>query len=196
MIVIAWMLLILLLLVLSFLLFAPLQLEINSEGDFVRMGWGGLVQGRLVFMPDELLLNLRILFFRKKIYLLRIKKKKTAEPTEKEVEKKKKKRKKKLTWALAKKRFNLFNRVLHSFKIRICKINLDTDDYVTNAYLFPVFYFLDKGKHSFSINYEGKIDVQILIENRGIWVLHALIRQRKSYFSQNKYKLWKFNLNH
>lgn len=182
MIVVAWILLILLLLVLSFLLFAPLQLEINSEGDFVRIGWGGLVQGRLVFMSDELLLNLRILFFRKTIYLLGIKKKKTAEPTEKKVEKKKRKQKKKLSWAIVKKRFNLFNRILHSFKIKICKINLDTDNYVTNAYLFPVFYSLDRGKHSFSINYEGKIDVRILIENRGIWVLHELIRRRKSYF--------------
>jgi len=178
MVIVLWILLILLLLVLSFLLFAPLQLEISSEGDFVRMGWGGLVQGRLVFMPDELLLNLRILFFRKKIYLLRIKKKKTTEP----IEKKKKKTKKKLSWAIAKKRFNLFNRILHSFKIRICKINLDTDDYVVNAYLFPVFYSLDRGKHNFSINYEGKIDVRILIENKGIWVLRALIWQRKSFF--------------
>ena len=53
---------------------------------------------------------------------------------------------------------------------------MDTDDYVINAYLFPIFYFLNKENRQCTINYEGKVIFEFLVENRGINILYALLK--------------------
>ena len=45
-------------------------------------------------------------------------------------------------------------------------MNWDTDDYILNAYLYPFTPFLYSPQKSFTINFEGKRDIELIIENR------------------------------
>jgi hypothetical protein len=54
-------------------------------------------------------------------------------------------------------------------------LNVDTDDFVLNSYLFPLFYFLNRGPHEFKINYEGRASLQLRVENRLYRMLAALL---------------------
>ena len=55
-------------------------------------------------------------------------------------------------------------RILKSFRVRRFRVEIDTDDYVLNAYLFPVFHLLSRGR--LQINFNGRNDIQIEITNR------------------------------
>jgi hypothetical protein len=67
-------------------------------------------------------------------------------------------------------------RMLASFQIRRFRLLLDTDDFILNAYLYPVFVFLSGKNRYLAINFTGRNAVDILATNR-IWrMLWALIR--------------------
>ncbi len=159
------------LLLLSFLLFAPLQLEINSLGKYCQINWGKLVKAKLLFLTDDILLQLQLTFYKKELYPLKYlfqKKEQKEEPKPKA-----KKQKKPTDFQ---RNFRFAKKILRSFKVRKCRLNFDTDDYILNAYLYPIFYFLNKGNRQFSINYEGNFDCHLLVENRGIWVIYSLLK--------------------
>jgi hypothetical protein len=68
-------------------------------------------------------------------------------------------------------------RVLASFEVRRFRLILDTDDFILNAYLYPVFVFLSGKNRVLAINFQGRNAVDILVTNRMWRVLWALIRK-------------------
>ena len=56
--------------------------------------------------------------------------------------------------------------VLRSFNIKYCRIFWDMGDYVLNAQLFPLFWFLRRRDIFVDINFQGRREVSLLIENR------------------------------
>jgi len=159
------------LLLLTFLLFAPLRLEINSLSKYCRISWGKLIQAKLLFLADDILLQFQVVFYKKNIYPLKF-----IFQKKEQKEKPKPKEKKKRKPTNYRKNIDLVKKIMRSFKVKKCRVVLDTDDYVLNAYLFPVFYFLNNKNRQFSINYQGKVECHLLIENRGIWVLISLLK--------------------
>ncbi|QIP15118.1 hypothetical protein G8759_22080 [Spirosoma aureum] len=65
--------------------------------------------------------------------------------------------------------------ILQTFRIRTSDIKLDTDDYLMNAYLFPVFSLLCRPGHRWQINFQGDTSVKLVIENRLYRIVFALL---------------------
>ena len=67
--------------------------------------------------------------------------------------------------------------LLHSFKIERMKVNVDTDDYIINAYLFPVVQYLgNRYQRPLHINFLGINEIEISMRNRIFNLLYVLIR--------------------
>jgi len=69
----------------------------------------------------------------------------------------------------------IFN-VLKSFKVKELMLDIDTEDYIWNAYLHPAFYFLSGKNRMLRVNYVGRISARIIVHNRLISILYAFIK--------------------
>ena len=163
--------LLLFLFLLGWLLFSPISLVVDTVGGACFLRWKGIASARLLWISDDILLKLRVLFWKKDIYPLHPSSSK-QEPEEKKPKTQKKKKKSRLQF---RKWMRKGMRVLRSFEVKAFRLNLDTDDYVYNSYLFPLFYFLSKGKRQLSINYRGEAELLLIVENRLYRMLIALL---------------------
>ena len=170
-------LLIICIIILSFLtwvLISPIRLYINTDTNKYFIELKGIFRVSLV--PDKkeiFFLRFRFFFINFNFYPFRKKKKK--EKLVKHKKQRKKKRKKtrikkirlivKYTW-----------NVLKSFKLRRLNVNLDTDDVILNAFLIPVFIFINRKNIWLNINYNGELSLILLVENRVINILLVMIR--------------------
>lgn len=67
-------------------------------------------------------------------------------------------------------------RLLASFRVRRFRVNLDTDDFILNAYLYPIFTLLNGRNRRLAINFQGQTMVDVFMTNRVWKVLWALMR--------------------
>ncbi|MBI9041925.1 hypothetical protein [Lutibacter sp.] len=65
--------------------------------------------------------------------------------------------------------------VFRTFKVKKLFLNIDTSDWTLNAKLFPIFYFLNLSKGNFWINYQGKNQLVLHLQNRPIDILKSYI---------------------
>ncbi len=149
----------LLILLLIYLLFARLSINIDTAANQYYIALNGVFRLYLEYDEIEVLkLRLRILHSDFNFYPLR--------------KSKKKKRKKKRRSALSlKQTYHL----IKSFKVRNVSVDLDTGNCITNAKLFPVFMCLNYSVGHFNINFEGKNRLVLLIENRPIRIIKSFI---------------------
>jgi hypothetical protein len=172
-----WLILIFILcIILSFLFFAPIQLKINSNTGQYLLNWGWILQGR--FIPDieeitKSKIHLNIFFFPFDFFPLKKNKKRKGKEEAKETTGDNKKSKKRIPFKHPVRRMWY---LLRSFQVKVFDVNIDTDDYVANAYLFPAFQLLSGGKRHLQVNFEGKVEMQIWIQNNGMRVLRAFLR--------------------
>ncbi len=66
-------------------------------------------------------------------------------------------------------------RVLRSFKIKRLYLDVDTGDPITNAKLFPLFAYINYKIGNFNINFEGKNQMTLYIQNRPIRIIKSFI---------------------
>jgi hypothetical protein len=66
-------------------------------------------------------------------------------------------------------------RIVRSFKIKKMIINVDTGDCILNAKLIPIFVFLNHYMGTFSVNYEGKNQIMLQVQNRPIYLIKRII---------------------
>lgn len=160
-----------LLIMVGWLLIAPFRLTIDSHSNIYCLDWKRLAQVNIVPTSDDLLLQFKILFWEKTLSVFQIRgSKRKKHKVEKQKAKKRKWFKVKASTMLRKGR-----RVLKTFNVKACKVNLDTDDYILNSYLYPVFYLLNRPGRSLNINYEGNSSILLIIENRPYKILKAII---------------------
>ena len=127
------------------LLFAPIQLYVNTDTSEYYIRVVGLAKASLEPDNRELLrVRLKTLFFEHSFYPLRKKMMKKGKPA-----KQKTKRKRKI-------RFKNFVRLLRSFEVRRFLLDIDTGDYVFNAKMYPIFMLLNRYVASFHINFQGR----------------------------------------
>lgn len=135
------------------LLLAPITININTwENDYSVRIWG-LGGASFLLMGDDPIVRMHVFFWQKDFYLLEAKK-----PLKKPV-KKARKGSKKFKWSV-------ILQLLKTFKVRQFRLELDTDDYVTNAYLYPIFYLASRPQRQLSVNFEGRTNLALQIENR------------------------------
>jgi hypothetical protein len=131
-----------LLLILGYLFFAPFYLEVNTATGLYRIRFHKLASARLFFTNESIMSEIKIGWFTKQIDLLEPR---TIEPVER------KNSHRKISWKKMK-------AVLASFKINKCTISVDTGDVELNGILYPVLYGLSV--------YTGKnIRINFLDEN-------------------------------
>jgi hypothetical protein len=162
------------LLLIGWLLLAPLEVCINSNNHDYHIKWKGIGEARVVVLPMDLLLTLQVAFWKKDWSVMEFKFQKDKKETKKSKIKKPKKSKK------SRKMFRFFKRIMSSFTVEKLRVNIDTSNYILNGYLFPIFFHISyffKGKPSLTINYKGKTEINVLIRNRLINMLLALVKR-------------------
>lgn len=167
-----WIILILLFSFVMLFLLAPLRLCIDSSKNIYHISFSGVASFAFIPGEEDWFFELKIGFWKKKFLVSSFAERIKKSEAKKEQPKSKTKQK----------RFDFFKslkivrRILRSFKVKICKIDIDTDDYYWNALLIPAFQLLNRGKqHRIAINFEGKNQVVLLIENRPIDIVYSIL---------------------
>ena len=68
-------------------------------------------------------------------------------------------------------------RVLRSFQLREFALSLDTDDYVTNAMLYPLGWIRRSERVRIDINWEGENRLLLVLESRVIRILYNILKK-------------------
>jgi hypothetical protein len=157
-----------LLLFLAWLLVCPIRLQIDTRRQLYLLQWRGVGRIQLLPVTGNLVIQLRVFFWKKNFYPLEYQPKK-KQP--KEARKMKKKGRKTNFQKYKRKGIRLFR----SFRIKAFRLDLDTDDYVYNGYLYPVFHLLSNEKRQLTINYRGLSEMFLIVENRLYRVLIAFL---------------------
>ena len=173
-------LVLLVVLLILLLLFVPIRVVARSNDHHYAWHWGKILSGKVIpnrENPQKSKLQLKFLFWSTDLYPF---KKKSRKGKEKKEKKKKKQRKKK---GESKRSFLNLDRlkskflpVLNTFKVDAFRVNIDTDDYVLNGILYPVFMALSNDKRTLEINFNGVVDLEVNIQNKGWRVLYAFFR--------------------
>ena len=160
--------------ILSYLLFAPAYIEINSTSGIYRLRFHHLASGAVVLKDYRFKLNLRIAWWEKQIDLFARGEKKN-EP-------------KKTTPKKARRRisFTTIRAIIKTFRVNIFRTDIDTGNVELNGLLYPVFYGISKysGKH-IMVNFLGNNEIIIEIENNLARMIRAyissLLKQKRSW---------------
>lgn len=175
-----WILLILgiLMTMVFWLLLAPLELRIDTDKGLYRLGWMSIGSIRIMPEKDDLLLDTRILFWRRQVHLVEmIAKKRGVDQVSKKIEQKSRKKNQNLA-----KSFSYYWRkirgVLSAVQIKEAYCMIDTDDFVLNAYLQPLLWAISRSHPNVGIyvNFVGKQVVRLHILSRPGAILVGLLR--------------------
>lgn len=157
----------LLLAILVWLLFSPIRLKIDTRESAYLCSWLGIGRVQLLPVTDDLVIQLQIWFWKKNFYPLRPNPQK-----EKPKETRKKKKKRKMNFQKYKRKGL---RLVRSFRVKAFRLNLDTDDYLQNSYLYPFFHLLSNNNRQLTINYRGETELLLIVENRVARMLIAFL---------------------
>jgi len=171
-----WVFILFIALILSYMLFAPFYLEINSIKGLAQIRLHRLISATLV-LSTSAKIELRIAGWMKVIDLFELGKQQRTRS------KKKEKNKKKYTISVYR-----IRAIVASFKVNKCCLNIDTGNNELNGVLYPAFFVLGKYiKKPISINFAGKNEVIIEIENNMARIIRTFIVS--SYKTKNYGKL-------
>ncbi|MCB0471663.1 MAG: hypothetical protein KDC56_01250 [Flavobacteriaceae bacterium] len=161
-----WVLLIVVVLLLVFLLVAPLNLYINTGTQEYYAQVKGLLTARLEPHEQKVArVHIALLFFHFYLYPLQYRKQlKKKGSTHK---------KSRYSRKLFTKRH--MGQLLRSFTVKKLWLNIDTGDTIANAKLFPVCWLLNYTKGTFTVNFEGRNELVLHLQNRPIRILRSFI---------------------
>lgn len=158
----------LLLILLLGLLFSPLVIRVNTQQNLYQLSWG-LARVQLIPTDNGGYFLFRYTFWQWEFPLLKL----LAKPSSpKKTEAKVKTARKKGTVFFSIRRLR---RVMYTFKLRFFYLDVDTDDFVYNAYWYPVFSVFSTPTRKLSINFSGRNQCAFELRNRVYDVLIALI---------------------
>ncbi len=159
-------LLILFILTIIYLLWVPIVLCIDTTTNQYYIQLKGLAKAKIESHQDELLqVKLRVLFFTFQFYPLReIGRTKKKKPS--------KRRRKKPS---KRKDFRTVLRLLTSFKVKKFFVNIDTGDCIVNAKLYPVAALVNYRIGNFRINFQGRNQLVLYLQNRPIDIIRSFI---------------------
>lgn len=147
-------------------LFTPIVLCLDTTTNQYYLQFKGLAKASFVAHEEEILqIKLKIFFWKKDVYPLRsIRSFKS-----------KKKSKSKPRKFLPSNDFRKGMRILKSFEIKQLSVNIDSGDVITNAKLYPIFTLLNYKYGNFNINFEGRNQLALFIQNRPIHIIKSFI---------------------
>ncbi len=147
-------------------LFIPINIYINTESNQFYAELKGLAKASIE--PDEHeLFRIRLKVPFKDFYFFPLKALIGPQKKEKKNKKRSKSRKKFTPKTILK--------LIRSFKIKKCDLDMDTGNCITNAKLYPLFAFLNHHFGGFHINFEGRNHALLLVRNRPIYIIKSFI---------------------
>ena len=155
-----------------YLLLIPIVLCINTAQNEYYVQLQGIAKASIEEHEDEVLrIRLRVLLMNFYFYPLR----KIGTLSWKKEDKKKLKTKK--SKSTSKRGFNIRKIVplLKSFTVKRLWMDIDTGDNVLNAKLYPYLGFMNYYVGSFNINFEGKNELELQLQNRPINIIKSYI---------------------
>jgi hypothetical protein len=149
---------------LTWLLVGPIILKLNTEQNHYQLMLPGIINARVV--PSEGLSTIRgwIFFVPFRLDLSKLKRGKGKKKEEKD------KKKKKVRNTM--KGVRMIRSVPGAFRVRRLWMDLDTDDFMLNAWLIPVFSTLNNERNiQMQVNFEGKLSMDLDLRTRmGSWL--------------------------
>jgi len=153
-----------------YLLFVPLVLYLDTFSNQYYVQIRGLVKANIEADKDEIVkVKMRLLFMHFEFYPLKkmgkSRKKKSSKKRRNQPKKRSRRflRKKKI-WRLAK-----------SFKVKHFFVNIDTDNFVANAQLYPAFSWVNHWGGQVYVNFQGQNQLRVDLRNRPIYIIKAII---------------------
>ena len=170
-----WTILVLLLSFLTWLLFAPIRLRIDSSNNEYLIDWVSIGSIALIPANQEWFFYLKIGFWKKKFFVSNLIER-ALKRERKKIEPKKKKKRKATGFSRP---LGKATQVLKTFRIKVCKIDFDTDDYFWNALLTPAFQIMNsQSQHQIAVNFKGINKVILTIENRLIKIIYSIFAKK------------------
>ena len=149
------------------MLLSPLRFTIDSNHGIASVGWNKWMNAKVSREDENWSLRLRLPFWTKQWHveeLIREAGRKRLDPLVKAPSKKGSHSK--WTWAR-------FKRIMRQFRIREFKLILDTDDFILNAYLTPVFEIISGlTRWRMRINFNGRNELKF---SGDIRIFNALV---------------------
>lgn len=165
-------LLCLLLLVATVLLWVPLVLELDTRRSVYRIHWWYLAQAHFVPTDGDLIIDGRILGFKKRWSLLKLFVQRRERKKRREAFGDHKKRRKHWSWRTVK-------RLLQSSTIHRFDVAFDTGNVMTNAMLFPIAEVLRHNLLSqhpgIRVNFNGDNHIDLKVSNRPSRIARAYL---------------------
>ena len=150
--------LLILVLLLGLLLWLPFQVEIDTERNVYLAKWTGIFGIRAV--PGEQRWHWFFQVFFWETEWQPGKKKAKPEPPKKPAAKKKK------PPFTLRQGWSLMKNLWRAIELKRLRVNWDTGDFVRNAYLYPAFRSLSRGRRNLQINFFGKQELTIHLQTR------------------------------
>ncbi|MDX2001455.1 MAG: hypothetical protein SFW35_03435 [Chitinophagales bacterium] len=172
-----WLLLILSILcgISCYLLFAPWFLEIDTDSGLYRVRYHRLAAFRVAMVEGEPKMFFKILWWERPITSKPMSKPEETEAAPKPKKKRKPRRRPK--WV----NFKLVLRLIKTFRVKHCYVNIDTDDVMLNAKLYPWVFLLGQyWGHPLYINFTHQQTVRLCIDNRASRILWTFIKHIKN----------------
>ena len=157
----AWLLIVILLLltIVGYLLFAPFYLEIDTTRDIYQVRFHRLAVAGIAVRGQSLVLGVRVIWWKKEIDLRKMLFSR-RQPTNKKDEKKRREHVKRAV------PFRKVLAVLRSFGIRECVINVDFGEVTTNGMLFPAAWLASRATgRQMEVNFVGYTVVILTVRN-------------------------------
>ncbi len=157
------------------ILLVPFTITIDSLHSIYELKFAKLAKANIKFTSEKILVFIHLLFLKKEMSFPwtslipaknQSKKKRTVNQLSSDSKKKKNRDTKEI--------ISKVQKVIKSFEIKKCWVNLDTENYTTNAVLFPAFYFLKAKNLRMNINYMGENQITFIVRNRLGKILFAL----------------------
>ncbi|TND01480.1 MAG: hypothetical protein FD123_4251 [Bacteroidetes bacterium] len=172
-----WFLLILLVLILSvifYLLLAPFFIIIDTNTGLFQFRFHRLADFRLVLNENEMMLYMRIAWWKKESDLLNPGERKKRLPAP--VKTKKRKRRKPVPF---RKIMRMVIAVIRSFRVKQCYISIDTGNMPLNGILYPWFFLLSRRTgQNIMINFRGEETIVLRLQNSLGRIAWAMIKSK------------------
>ncbi|MCB9280652.1 MAG: hypothetical protein H6562_17300 [Lewinellaceae bacterium] len=122
------------------LLWLPLQIEIATEKEIYEAKWSGLLRFRAVPADEKWRWFIRVLFWE-----MELGRDQARVETERKPEPQKTKKKKKGSFSIQQ-GIQIARGMLSAIRVKRFRIDWDSDDYVVNAWLYPLFHHHQPGQ--------------------------------------------------
>lgn len=158
-------------LLLFWILLGPVILRMNTERGRYQLMLPGVVQASVVVLEGQLIIRAWIFFIPFRINPFRIKGKKKKK---KDKVLKKRKKSRKLTGNIP-----MIKSATKAFRVRKLHMNIDTADFMMNAWLVPAFSAVNNGRNvQMQVNFEGNMFLDLDLRTRIGSLVWILIKNR------------------